>query len=259
MSKKRLAHFYGSGSSKYSMYLDDVSLKYYNTSEWITSEIGGNQSGLLKLYPGTSSTPYFVVEKIAGKARMSLGSIANKNFVYSLFENGNSASAIWYGNGSSSVIISGSGKKPGHGAIYVADSKSSAQAGMYVDENGRGVLYADIKNFVVDHPSNKDKEIVYASLEGPEAAIYQRGTARLVDGLARIQLPEHFSLMLAEQGMTVILTPLSAESKGLAVIEKNVMGIQVKELHQSKGTYLFDWEIKGVRKGYEDFVVVRDK
>jgi hypothetical protein len=59
--------------------------------------------------------------------------------------------------------------------------------------------------------------------------------------------------------MTVILTPLSAESKGLAVIEKNVMGIQVKELHQSKGTYLFDWEIKGVRKGYEDFVVVRDK
>jgi hypothetical protein len=102
-------------------------------------------------------------------------------------------------------------------------------------------------------------EIVYASLEGPEAAIYLRGTGTLVNGEASIKFSDHFSLMLAQNNMTVILTPLSAESQGLAVVQKNADGIKVKELHQSKGNYEFDWEVKGIRKGYEDFEVVRER
>jgi hypothetical protein len=259
MSKSRLAYHYATGLSKYHMHLDGKSLRYYNTSEWVTAEVGGNQSGLLKLYPGTSSNPFFIVEKTANKAKMAMSGISSGSYIFSMVESGNAASAVWYGNGSSSVIITGSGKKPGHGAIYVADAKSATRAGMYVDDKGKGVLYADVKNFVVDHPDRPGKQIIYASLEGPEAAIYERGTAQLVDGEATIEFSEHFSLMLAQQGMTVILTPLSADSKGLAVIEKGQKGIRIKELSNSRGNYAFDWEVKGIRKGYEDFQVVRDR
>jgi hypothetical protein len=46
---------------------------------------------------------------------------------------------------------------------------------------------------------------------------------------------------------------------GLAVVEKTEKGFKVKELMKGKGNYQFDWEVKGVRKGYEDYKVVRDK
>ena len=59
--------------------------------------------------------------------------------------------------------------------------------------------------------------------------------------------------------MTVMLTPLSADCQGLAVVEKTASGFRVKELFQGTGTYQFDWEVKCVRKGYEDYQVIRDK
>ena len=59
--------------------------------------------------------------------------------------------------------------------------------------------------------------------------------------------------------MTVMLTPLSADSKGLAVINKHKAGFEVKELLGGTGNYEFDWEVKCVRKGAEDYRVIRDK
>ena len=58
--------------------------------------------------------------------------------------------------------------------------------------------------------------------------------------------------------MTVILTPLSASSEGLAVIEKTTSGFKVKELRSGTGNYSFDWEVKCVRQGFENYQVVRD-
>jgi len=52
---------------------------------------------------------------------------------------------------------------------------------------------------------------------------------------------------------------LSAESEGIAVIEKTATGFKVKELRKGTGTYQFDWEAKGVRKGYENYEPVRDR
>jgi len=57
----------------------------------------------------------------------------------------------------------------------------------------------------------------------------------------------------------VTLTPLDAASKGLAVVEKTATGFIVKELGGGTGNYQFDWRVEGVRKGYEDFEVIRDK
>ena len=58
--------------------------------------------------------------------------------------------------------------------------------------------------------------------------------------------------------MTILTTPLSADSKGLAVVAKSENGFTVKELANGTGTYEFDWEAKCIRKGYEDFEVIQE-
>ena len=53
------------------------------------------------------------------------------------------------------------------------------------------------------------------------------------------------------------LTPNSATSLGLAVEEKSIGRDLVRELSNGKGDYDFDWEAKCIRKGYEDYRVLR--
>ncbi|RMG68243.1 MAG: hypothetical protein D6722_12035 [Bacteroidetes bacterium] len=110
----------------------------------------------------------------------------------------------------------------------------------------------------MEHPTQAGKEIWYASLEGPEAGAYARDTAQLVDGEATVALPEYFALVAAEAGLTVILTPLSGSPKGLAVTQKGTDRFTVVELMEGTGTYEFDWEIKAVRQGFEDYRVIRN-
>ena len=62
--------------------------------------------------------------------------------------------------------------------------------------------------------------------------------------------------MAVEGSLTVILTPRSFSSRGLAYELANGQ-IIVGELHQGRGNYEFDWEVKAVRKGYEDYRVLR--
>ena len=56
---------------------------------------------------------------------------------------------------------------------------------------------------------------------------------------------------------SVQLTPNSATSLGLAVEEKSIERIIVRELSNGKGDYDFDWEAKCVRKGHEDYQPIR--
>jgi len=163
---------------------------------------------------------------------------------------------------------------PNNGAVLVTDAAGAAQgadakAGMFVDDAGRGVVradlaevvevLADLKSFRVPHPTQPGKEIVYACIEGPEAAVYVRGTGQLVKGQASIPLPDHFVIVANPASMTAQVTPLSADSLGLAVVAKEPTGIVVKELHGGAGNYDFDWEVKCVRKGYEDYQATRPK
>lgn len=156
------------------------------------------------------------------------------------------------------VTVPSSGGGANSGALAVCDTNGATQALLFVDAAGDGIVSADVKNFRMPHPSQPGKEIWYASLEGPEAGAYERGTARLVNGTANITFSDHFQEVLSETGMTVILTPLSASSKGMAVVEKRADGFQVAELMNGTGNYEFDWEVKVVRKGYENYRVIRD-
>jgi hypothetical protein len=146
-----------------------------------------------------------------------------------------------------------------HGRIKVCDASSTAQAGIYVDAFGDGIVWGDNIATKTPHPDRAETDIVYACLEGPEAAAYLRGTARLIDGRAEIDLPDHFRAVIIGDGMTVQLTPLSAESRGLACTHKNTDRIEIVELYDGTGNYDFDYTVTAVRKGHEDFQVIRSR
>ena len=164
-------------------------------------------------------------------------------------------------NGNRNFQVDAVGGLPNHGYLSVYDSNDQPQSGMFVDGNGMGVVFGDIKNFRMTHPIDNNKEIWYASIEGPEAGAYIRGTGSLKNGRAEIGLPEHFILITSSSSLTVTLTPLSIDSKGLAVIEKDVEKgrILIGELFEGVGEYAFDWEVKAVRRGFEDYQVIREK
>jgi len=137
---------------------------------------------------------------------------------------------------------------------------SSGYAGYF--QGGQGIhVIGNItatgsKGFTQPHPNDPTKEIVYAAIEGPEAATYVRGSAELVDGEAVVELPEHFGLVTGDAGLTVSLTPLG-EWLQLYVAEKTPARLVVREGSGKSGR--FDYLIQGVRKGYEDYEVIRDR
>ncbi len=149
-----------------------------------------------------------------------------------------------------------------NGWIAVEDANSFDRAGIYVDGgNGEfvGIVYGDLKSFRMDHPDDASKEIWYVSLEGPEAGAYDRGTANLVNGQVFVSYSSHFEKVINPNTVTVQLTPMSADTYGLAVIEKTEKGFWVQELQGGTGNFSFDWKVEGVRAGYEDFQVIREK
>jgi hypothetical protein len=49
-----------------------------------------------------------------------------------------------------------------------------------------------VKTFVIPHPTNDDKYLVHACLEGPEAGVYYRGTGEITNGKSvDIRLPDY--------------------------------------------------------------------
>ncbi len=146
-----------------------------------------------------------------------------------------------------------------NGSIGVYDQNDERQVRCYVNSSNLGVVEADVKNFVIPHPEKPGKEIVYACIEGPEVAAYERGMGQLKDGEAEVFFSKTFRLVANPQTMTVVVTPYSADSKGLAIVEQTATGFKVRELYQGQGNYSFSWEVKAVRKGYEDFKSVRDQ
>ncbi|MBS1722950.1 MAG: hypothetical protein JSS66_08365 [Armatimonadetes bacterium] len=139
----------------------------------------------------------------------------------------------------------------------ILNSQNVNQVMLSADVNGVGSVTADIKNFVQPDPDDEARDIVYACVEGPEAAAYVRGTAHLVNGRAIVALPRHFQNVSVLDGMTVQVSPLSADSEGLAIIHKSLDRFEVRELRRGSGSYDFDWEVKAVRRGFTNYKVYR--
>ncbi|MCW5936989.1 MAG: hypothetical protein KIT11_06765 [Fimbriimonadaceae bacterium] len=164
---------------------------------------------------------------------------------------GNSGEVTLYGNNDSiNIQMNGLGVDARRGILSAFDETSLPRASIYVDSNRQGRIQAELKNFRVPDPTDPRKDIVYACIEGPEAAMYTRGTGQLASGAARVSLPDHF-LKLANLGtMTVHLTP-RGDCEGL-YYQRDGDAVIVREMRKGTSSVEFDWEVKAVRRGYED-------
>ena len=150
------------------------------------------------------------------------------------------------------------GGNPGLLYIGMSNTAGSVAIGGIARETPNTVnIFGTTKNFVEVNPDDPRTDIWYASLEGPEAAMYCRGSGTLVNGRATIELPDHFKALAQEGTLTVLLTPNSFDTPGLGFGKKALDGIEVGELNQGKGNFDFDWEVKAVRKRLKDYMVLR--
>jgi len=180
---------------------------------------------------------------------------------------GISASGDWVGGsfldrndgGHASVGISNSGITAygDYQGGYFEDTDSSASASVAYSSykiSGSGTV-----SFVQNHPRDQSSVIVYAAPEGDEVATYTRGTARLVDGEARVSLGETFRWVTnPDIGLTAHLT-LREDCNGVYVAELSTEEIVVRELHDGTSDCAFDYLVYGLRNGFESSSIVQEK
>ncbi len=154
------------------------------------------------------------------------------------------------------IYFAEDGHPQGDWLMHHHEGKFELSNGLTV--HGHFLVREGTKFFVMDHPQNASEEIYYATLEGGEAGVYTRGTASLEDGVAVVDLPEHFELVASDEGLTVQVTPLG-NCNGLYVEEKSTSEIVVKELMKGDSDVEFDYNVQGIRTGFEDYEVIRSK
>jgi len=114
-------------------------------------------------------------------------------------------------------------------------------------------------SFVQNHPTDKDKVIVYACPEGDEVATYTRGTAKLVNGEARVKLGETFQWVTnPDLGLTAHLTP-RGEAVALAVESLSTTELVVRGPKGGPSNLTFDYLVYGLRIGFEESSIVQEK
>ena len=148
-------------------------------------------------------------------------------------------------------------------------NRSASNNDMVIDHSGNVAIGGDVlikgnftvfgsKGFAQPHPGDLSKQIVYVCLEGGESGVYVRGTSELKNGRIEIDLPEHFSLLASEEGLTVQVTPLG-DCLGLFVQEKTLDGIIIRESRGGKSSIRFDYLVMGIRRGFENHKVIQEK
>ena len=87
--------------------------------------------------------------------------------------------------------------------FYISNSGSTGVNNGYLAYN----TVTSSKTFVIDHPCDKNKYLVHACLEGPEAGVYYRGEGKITNNKSTIIKLPYYVDKLASQ-LTVNLTPI---------------------------------------------------
>ena len=173
-----------------------------------------------------------------------------------------------------------------HAGAYFLDSNGSASAriaqnhwGINARANEAGGLFVDLtsgvnmyaafgnsstagsgtKNFVQNHPYDPDKLVLYSALEGDEVGTYTRGSGRLVGGEARIALGATFQWVTnPDIGLTAHITPRGPGAM-LYVDSISTTELVVRSEAGYADDASFDYIVHGLRIGFEEFSVVRQK
>jgi len=116
-----------------------------------------------------------------------------------------------------------------------------------------------LKSFVQNDPTDAGRQLVFVALEGDEAGTYTRGTARLVDGEARVRLGDGFARVTnPDVGLTAIVTPRDA-AVPLAVAALSTGELVVRGAAGQADDVVFDYVVQGLRLGFERFEVQKPR
>ena len=122
---------------------------------------------------------------------------------------------------------------------------SPRQVRVLGDMNVGGTMTATIKNFVIDYPGRPGYELVHSSLEGPEVPVFYRGTARLINGTAKVTLPDYFDALTRDHSATVLLT---ARGDIPFLLSYDNFDEKSFVVHGTLPDRAFDWEVKATRQ-----------
>ncbi len=157
---------------------------------------------------------------------------------------------IGYTEGSDAGVLGSSANSTGNGVAGI--NEASHTIGYLGGQNYGVFSHGDIKSdggksFVEPHPTDPTKQIDYVCLEGRESGTYFRGTGRIVNGFATIDVPEDFRIVTAPKGLTIQLTPVG-DLAVLAVMKEDLDRIVVR----GSSDVEFHYMVNGVRKAFEN-------
>jgi len=117
---------------------------------------------------------------------------------------------------------------------------------------------AGFKSFIISHPDDSDRYLVHVALEGPEVAVFYRGTGELSHGRAVISLPSYFDSLTCAEGRTVQLTNIggfdriAVQDSQAGIFDHNAFTVISDNPNSSQK---FHWEVKAIRADGTKLVV----
>jgi hypothetical protein len=121
-----------------------------------------------------------------------------------------------------------------------------------------GTITATTKNFEIPYPGGEmpGYDLVHSTIEGPEVAVFYRGTANLVNGSASVTLPSYFGALTRTGSETVYLTAKGSMPFSLSYDSFNHdAGTFV--VHGSVPSGSFDWQVEATRADVAPLQVVK--
>jgi hypothetical protein len=151
------------------------------------------------------------------------------------------------GNVSANGNISAGGNVAANGNVS-ASGNILADGNVTADGN---ISCGGIKFFVISHPLDPaNKLLAHASIEGPEAAVFYRGEARLTDGATEVLLPSYFEALTLKTGRSVQLTPIYDGDEAISPLAASTVTsgrFKVRAITADNPRQRFYWEVKAVR------------
>ena len=112
-------------------------------------------------------------------------------------------------------------------------------------------ITSGVKTFVIDHPTDTEKYLVHACLEGPEAGVYYRGIGEIANGHRStiIELPEYVESIATD--FTVQITRIvdfDEEDMDEMNIELRTSLVKNNRFKVFGGSCRFFWHVYGKRR-----------
>lgn len=212
---------------------------YTKTGNGVYGETNGLNAGVYG-YNHSTGSGVFGLNNAGGPG--VYGASHSSGFgVYATSDYNDGVQAVSYGLYKAGVTGIHSGSNAGYGVYGSSTTNWAILANGTLGATGS-------KSFVEPHPTDASKEIRYASLEGREVGTYFRGSGRLVNGEAVIEVPDDFRIVTSADGLTVVATPMGALAM-IACVSKSLDRIVIR----GSADVEFDYLVSGVRKAYAEF------